>query len=89
MAEEAAGPTLRTDCDRMQLQLRILLRKHLGFPRHEVRCLEKIGLRDFRDILCLPLWQIPTLWDRLKTKPGKQVLNFMAFCHGFVRTIGC
>ena len=45
MAEEAAGPTLRTDSNRMQ---RILLRKHLGFPRHEVCCLEKIGLRDFR-----------------------------------------
>jgi len=83
MAEAAAGPTLRTDSDRMESQLRILLRKHLGFPRHDIRRLEKIGLRDFRDILCLPLWQVPTLWDRLKTKPGKQVLKFMAFCYWF------
>ena len=83
MAEAAAGPTLRTDSDRMESQLRILLRKHLGFPRHEVCCLEKIGLRDFRGILCLPLWEIPPLWDRLKTKPGKQVLKFMTFCYWF------
>ena len=83
MAEVANGPTLRTGCDRMQSQLRILLRKHLGFPRHDIRRLEKIGLRDFRDILCLPLWQVPTLWDRLKTKPSKQVLKFMAFCYWF------
>ena len=83
MADAAAGPTLRTDSDRMESQLRILLCKHLGFPRHEIRRLEKIGLRDFRDRLCLPLWQVPTLWDRLKTKPGKQVLKFMAFCYWF------
>ena len=83
MAETAAGPTLQTNCDRMQSQLRILLRKHLGFPRHEVCRIEKIGLRDFQDILCLPLWEIPPLWDRLKTKPGKQVLKFMTFCYWF------
>ena len=83
MAEEAAGPTLRTDSNRMQSQLRILLRKHLGFPRLEVCRLEKIGLLDFRDILSIPLLQVPFLWDRLKTKPGKQVRNFMAFCYWY------
>ena len=60
MADAAAGPTLQTDSDRMESQLRILLRKHLGFPRHDIHRLEKIGLRDFWDILCLPLWQEPT-----------------------------
>ena len=83
MAEAAAGPTLRTDSNRMQSQLRILLRKHLSLPRLEVCRLEKIGLLDFRDILSLPLLQIPSLWHCLKTKPGKQVVNFMAFCYWF------
>ena len=83
MAEEAAGPTLRTDSNRMQSELRILLRKHLGFPRHEGCRLEQIGLRDFRDILSISLWKIPSLWNRLKTKRGKQVGNFMAFCYWY------
>ena len=81
MAEEAARPTLRTNSNRMQSELRILLRKHLGFPRHEVCHLEEIGLRDFRDILSIPLSEIPSPWDRLKTKPNKQVGSFMAFCY--------
>ena len=83
MAEEAAGPTLRTDSNRMQSELRILLRKHLGFPRHEVCHLEQIGLRDFRDILSISLWEIPSLWNCLKTKPGKQVRSFMVFCYWY------
>ena len=81
MADAANGPTLWTDSNRMQSELCILLHKHLGFPRHEVHRLEQIGLRDFRDILSIPLWEIPPLWDCLKTKPGKQVENFMAFCY--------
>ena len=83
MAEEAAGPTLRTDSNRMQSELRILLCKYLGFPRHEVCRLEQIGLLDFRDILSISLWEISPLWIRLKTKPGKQVRNFMAFCYWY------
>ena len=83
MADAAAGPTLRTESNCMQSELCILHHKHLGFPRHEVCCLKQIGLRDFRYILSIPLWEIPSLWDRLKTKPDKQVVSFMAFWYWY------
>jgi len=83
MADEAAGPTLHTNSNHMQSQLCILLCKHLGFPRHEVCHLEWIGLLDFQDILSYPPLQIPFLGDHLKTKPGRQVRSFMAFCYWY------
>ena len=41
------------------------------------------GYSTFRTILSLPPLQIPFLRDHLKTKPGRQVRSFMAFCYWY------
>ena len=83
MAAASAGPTLWADSNRMTTKFRITLGKHLGFPRHEVCSLKQIGLRDFQDILSIPLLGIPYLWDCIKTKGGPQVGCFMVFCYWY------
>ena len=83
MADAAAGPTLRTDSNRMQSELHIMLCKHLDFSRIEVCRLEQIRLRNFQDSLSIPLLEIPSLWKRLKTKPGKHVGRFKALCNWY------